>query len=43
MGACGVEVLAVVKKVGWNLVPIGYSSNQKEVSCVSLIGFVVVL
>lgn len=42
MEACGFDVFAIAKKVGWNLVPIGDSSNQKEVSCASLIGLVLV-
>jgi predicted metal-binding protein len=42
MEACGFDVFAIAKKVGWNLVPIGHSSDQKNVSCASLIGLVLV-
>jgi hypothetical protein len=42
MEACGFDVFAIAKKVGWDLVPIGHSSNQKEVPCASLIGLVLV-
>jgi predicted metal-binding protein len=43
MEACGFDVFAIAKKVGWNLVPIGHSSDQKEVGCASLIGLVLVV
>ena len=42
MEACGFDVFAIAKKVGWNLVPIGHSSKPKEVTCASLIGLVLV-
>jgi predicted metal-binding protein len=43
MEACGFDVFAIAKKVGWNLVPIGHSSAVKEVGCASLIGLVLVV
>jgi predicted metal-binding protein len=43
MEACGFDVFAVAKKVGWDLVPIGHSSNPREVGCASLIGLVLVI
>lgn len=42
MEACGFDVFAIVKKVGWDLMPIGHSSIPKEVNCASLIGLVLV-
>ena len=43
MEACGFDVFAIAKKIGWNLVPIGHSSTAKEVKCASLIGLVLVV
>jgi predicted metal-binding protein len=43
MEACGFDVFAIAKKVGWKLVPIGHESQVKSVPCASLIGLVLVL
>ena len=43
MEACGFDVFAIAKKIGWNLVPIGHSSAAREIRCASLIGLVLVV
>ena len=43
MEACGFDVFAIAKKVGWDLVPIGHSSRREKVPCASLIGLVLVV
>ncbi len=42
MEACGFDVFAIARKVGWDLVPVGHSSTLQQVSCASLIGMVLV-
>ena len=42
MEACGFDVFAIARKVGWDLVPVGHSSTPQQVSCASLIGMVLV-
>jgi predicted metal-binding protein len=43
MEACGFDVFAIARKVGWNLVPIGHSSSREKVPCASLIGLILVV
>jgi predicted metal-binding protein len=43
MEACGFDVFAIARKVGWDLVPIGHSSTRDEVPCASLIGLVLIV
>jgi predicted metal-binding protein len=43
MEACGFDVFAIAKSVGWDLVPIGHSSIRAEVPCASLIGLILVV
>jgi len=43
MEACGFDVFAIARKVGWNLVPIGHSSIREDVPCASLIGLILVV
>jgi len=43
MEACGFDVFAIAKRVGWRLVPIGDSSTPEQVPCASLIGLVLVV
>lgn len=43
MEACGFDVFAIARRVGWELVPIGHSSRMEEVPCASLIGLVLVV
>ncbi len=42
MEACGFDVFAIARKVGWPLVPIGDASSVSGVGCASLIGLVLV-
>ena len=42
MEACGFDVFAIAKKVGWTLVPIGHASCAGDIPCASLIGLVLV-
>ena len=43
MEACGFDVFAIAKNVGWNLVPIGHESKAANIPCASLIGLVLVV
>ncbi len=43
MEACGFDVFAIAKWMGWPLMPIGHSSRREEVNCASLIGLVLVV
>lgn len=43
MEACGFDVFTIAKKVGWELVPIGHTSQAKDIPCASLIGLVLVI
>ena len=43
MEACGFDVFAIARKVGWKLVPVGHSSTPRSTSCASLIGLVLVV
>jgi predicted metal-binding protein len=43
MEACGFDVFTIAKKVGWNLVPIGHTSEAQRIPCASLIGLVLVV
>ena len=43
MEACGFDVFSIVKKVGWDLVPVGHTSRIEEVSCASLVGLILVV
>jgi predicted metal-binding protein len=43
MEACGFDVFAIAKRIGWNLEPIGDSSTRKGVQCASLIGLILVV
>lgn len=43
MEACGLDVFAIARSMGWPLVPIGHSSRKEEVPCASLIGLVLVV
>ncbi len=43
MEACGFDVFAIAKNVGWELTPIGHSSTREEVPCASLIGLILVI
>jgi len=43
MEACGFDVFTIVRKVGWNLVPLGHSSKREEIPCASLIGLILVV
>ena len=42
MEACGFDVFAIANRVGWKIVPIGHSSQRKNVACASLIGLVLI-
>jgi hypothetical protein len=39
MEACGFDVFAIARKVGWNLVPVGHSSTPQNTPCASLISW----
>ncbi|MEJ5375320.1 MAG: DUF2284 domain-containing protein [bacterium] len=43
MEACGFDVFAIARSVGWPMVPIGHSSQPDKVPCASLIGLVLVV
>lgn len=43
MEACGFDVFAIVKKLGWPMVPIGHRSREKDIPCASLVGMVLVV
>lgn len=43
MEACGFDVFAIARWMGWPLVPIGHSSKIEQVNCASLIGLVLVV
>jgi len=43
MEACGFDVFAIARNVGWDLVPIGHSSTPEDVPCACLIGLVLVV
>ena len=42
MEACGFDVFAIARKVGWEMVPIGHESKPHEIPCASLVGLVLV-
>ena len=42
MEACGFDVFTIANLVGWKIVPIGHSSQRKDVACASLIGLVLI-
>jgi predicted metal-binding protein len=42
MEACGFDVFAIARKMGWQIVPIGHESQVKNIPCASLIGLVLV-
>jgi predicted metal-binding protein len=42
MEACGFDVFTIASRVGWNIVPIGHSSQRETVPCASLIGLVLI-
>jgi hypothetical protein len=43
MEACGFDVFAIARRVGWKIVPIGHESDQEAFLCASLIGLVLVV
>ncbi len=43
MEACGFDVFAIARKVGWKIVPIGQASRVEHVPCASLVGLVLVV
>ncbi len=43
MEACGFDVFAIAKKMGWPMVPIGHQSQPEKIPCASLIGMVLLV